>query len=211
MELADILSEESVIFCTDATTKSELLKTMAARAAELTNKDAAVILGAIESREALVSGLNDYSGAVKLILIGQRSRAAVPPPPIICTNSTRPNRIPTQISRLLAQGLAGFLSLSSIRSSRARALPVDAPKIGDPTLITMLPPKGAGLASQRRGRAGSNRHAGPPPHLTPRKVAVRPASSSATRLSSSRPRSGSSITITWPKLSIATFSGLRSR
>jgi PTS system nitrogen regulatory IIA component len=55
MDLADILSEESVIFCTDQTTKTDLLKTMAARAAELTKKDAGIVLEAIESREALGS------------------------------------------------------------------------------------------------------------------------------------------------------------
>jgi PTS system nitrogen regulatory IIA component len=55
MDLADILSEESVIFCTDVTTKSDLLKTMAARAAQLTGKDVGVVLEAIEGREALGS------------------------------------------------------------------------------------------------------------------------------------------------------------
>lgn len=55
MDLADILSEESVIFCTDATTKHDLLKLMAARAAELTGRDVAVISEAIEGREALGS------------------------------------------------------------------------------------------------------------------------------------------------------------
>ena len=55
MDLADLLSEESVIFCTDVTTKGELLKVMAARAAELTGRDGAVILDAIVSREELGS------------------------------------------------------------------------------------------------------------------------------------------------------------
>lgn len=55
MDLTDILSEESVIFCTDAMTKNDLLRQLAARAAALTGKPADVILATIESREALGS------------------------------------------------------------------------------------------------------------------------------------------------------------
>lgn len=55
MDLADILSEESVIFCTDVGTKSDLLKKLAARAAQMTGEKAETILAAIEGREALGS------------------------------------------------------------------------------------------------------------------------------------------------------------
>lgn len=55
MELTDILSEESVIYCTDVTTKSELLRIMAARAAQLTGEDQRTILDAVEGREAMGS------------------------------------------------------------------------------------------------------------------------------------------------------------
>ena len=55
MDLSDILSEESVIFCSDVTTKGELLQILSARAAEQTGKDVEVILEAIENREALGS------------------------------------------------------------------------------------------------------------------------------------------------------------
>lgn len=55
MELTDILSEESVMYCTDATTKSELLRKMAARAAQLTGEDERTILDAVEGREAMGS------------------------------------------------------------------------------------------------------------------------------------------------------------
>jgi PTS system nitrogen regulatory IIA component len=55
MDLADILSEESVIFCTDVTTKSELLKIMAARAAAQAGSEPATVLEAIERRESLGS------------------------------------------------------------------------------------------------------------------------------------------------------------
>lgn len=55
MDLSDILSEESVIFCSDVTTKGELLQMLSARAAEQTGKDVGVILEAIENREALGS------------------------------------------------------------------------------------------------------------------------------------------------------------
>jgi hypothetical protein len=47
--------------------------------------------------------------------------AALEPPPINCTNRTRPNRIPTQISRLFTQGLAGFFSFIASRFSGAVA------------------------------------------------------------------------------------------
>lgn len=55
MELADILTEESVLYCPDVTTKSELLKRLAATAAARTGQPAAAIFEAIYGREQLGS------------------------------------------------------------------------------------------------------------------------------------------------------------
>jgi nitrogen PTS system EIIA component len=55
MDLADILTEESVMFCADGTSKRDVLKLMADRAANVTGQDAAVVFEAIDSREALGS------------------------------------------------------------------------------------------------------------------------------------------------------------
>lgn len=55
MELADILPEESVIFCTDKTTKQGVLEALANRAAEVTGQDKQTVFEAIDSREALGS------------------------------------------------------------------------------------------------------------------------------------------------------------
>jgi len=60
MELADILAERAVLFCTDVKTKRQLFEDLAERAAELTGHDAAEILQSITSREELGStGLGD--------------------------------------------------------------------------------------------------------------------------------------------------------
>lgn len=55
MELAEILSEESVMFCTDATSKRDVLFQLSERAAAVTGQDVNVIFEAIDSREALGS------------------------------------------------------------------------------------------------------------------------------------------------------------
>tara|TARA_R110002020_G_scaffold343819_1_gene558179 strand:- start:1930 stop:2397 length:468 start_codon:yes stop_codon:yes gene_type:complete len=55
MELADILAERAVLYCTDITAKSQLFEALAVRAAELTGHALAEILEAITSREALGS------------------------------------------------------------------------------------------------------------------------------------------------------------
>jgi nitrogen PTS system EIIA component len=55
MELADILAERAVLYCTGVTTKSQLFKDLAERAAEITGHDAAEIFEAITSREELGS------------------------------------------------------------------------------------------------------------------------------------------------------------
>jgi PTS system nitrogen regulatory IIA component len=55
MELADILSEESVMFCADKTTKNDVLKMMAERAAHVSGMDLELFAEAIENREALGS------------------------------------------------------------------------------------------------------------------------------------------------------------
>src|SRR6218665_1869023 len=60
MELADILAERAVLFCTDVKTKRQLFEDLAERAAELTGHDAAEILESITNREELGStGLGD--------------------------------------------------------------------------------------------------------------------------------------------------------
>jgi PTS system nitrogen regulatory IIA component len=55
MELADILPEESVVFCTDVTSKTNLLKILAATAAAQTGQSADEVFEAIDNREALGS------------------------------------------------------------------------------------------------------------------------------------------------------------
>jgi nitrogen PTS system EIIA component len=55
MELADILSEESVIVCSGLKTKSEVLRQLAERAAEVTRGDVGQIFEALSDREALGS------------------------------------------------------------------------------------------------------------------------------------------------------------
>ena len=55
MELADILAERAVLFCTDITAKRQLFQRLADRAAELTGHPQAEIFDAINGREALGS------------------------------------------------------------------------------------------------------------------------------------------------------------
>lgn len=55
MELADILTEESVIVCMGLKTKREVLEKLAEQAAKLANQDAATVLKALTGREALGS------------------------------------------------------------------------------------------------------------------------------------------------------------
>ncbi len=55
MELADILSGESVIVCSGLTTKAEVLRQLADRAAKVTGCDAGQIFEALSDREALGS------------------------------------------------------------------------------------------------------------------------------------------------------------
>ncbi|MBN9345071.1 MAG: PTS sugar transporter subunit IIA [Devosia sp.] len=55
MDLADILSEESVLFCTDIKTKREVLERLATRAAAATGFTAEEIFAALNAREALGS------------------------------------------------------------------------------------------------------------------------------------------------------------
>jgi PTS system nitrogen regulatory IIA component len=55
MELADILAERAVLFCTDVGSKRQLFEELAAVAAELTGHEKAEILSAITSREELGS------------------------------------------------------------------------------------------------------------------------------------------------------------
>jgi PTS system nitrogen regulatory IIA component len=55
MELADILSEESVLVCSGLKTKSDVLRKLAERAAEVTRGDAGQIFEALSDREALGS------------------------------------------------------------------------------------------------------------------------------------------------------------
>ena len=55
MELADILSEESVLACPDVKDKTTLLTQLSRKAATLTGYDAETILETIEAREALGS------------------------------------------------------------------------------------------------------------------------------------------------------------
>lgn len=55
MELADILAERAVLFCTGVKTKRQLFDALANRAAELTGRPQADIVDAITSREELGS------------------------------------------------------------------------------------------------------------------------------------------------------------
>jgi PTS system nitrogen regulatory IIA component len=55
MELADILSEESVLFCTDIKTKHDVLERLAIEAARETGFPAQEIFAALNDREALGS------------------------------------------------------------------------------------------------------------------------------------------------------------
>jgi PTS system nitrogen regulatory IIA component len=55
MELADILSEGSVIVCSGLKTKTEVLRQLAGRAAAATKADAETIFEALSDREALGS------------------------------------------------------------------------------------------------------------------------------------------------------------
>jgi PTS system nitrogen regulatory IIA component len=55
MELADILSEESVLVCSGLKTKSDVLRKLAERAAEVAKADADQIFEALSDREALGS------------------------------------------------------------------------------------------------------------------------------------------------------------
>jgi PTS system nitrogen regulatory IIA component len=55
MELADILTEESVIFCTDVNDKHDILEKLSAQAATVAGLPAETIFEAIDSREALGS------------------------------------------------------------------------------------------------------------------------------------------------------------
>ena len=55
MELADILSEESVVVCTDVTTKRDVLQKLSEKVSELTGHPAAEIFEALDDRESLGS------------------------------------------------------------------------------------------------------------------------------------------------------------
>ena len=55
MELADILSEESVLVCTDITTKHDVLARLAQKVSDLTAQPAAEIFEALNDRESLGS------------------------------------------------------------------------------------------------------------------------------------------------------------
>jgi len=55
MELADILSEESVVVCTGLTSKREVLEKLSEQAARATGQDARAVFEAISDREALGS------------------------------------------------------------------------------------------------------------------------------------------------------------
>ena len=55
MELADILSEESVVVCTGIKTKREVLEKLAEHAAKATGQDARAVFEAVYDRETLGS------------------------------------------------------------------------------------------------------------------------------------------------------------
>ncbi|HQZ14108.1 MAG TPA: PTS sugar transporter subunit IIA [Devosia sp.] len=78
MELADILPEESVVFCTDETSKTNVLKMLAATAAAQTGQSADDVFEAIDNREALGStGLGNGIAIPHGKLPGLRSVSAV--------------------------------------------------------------------------------------------------------------------------------------
>ncbi len=55
MELADILSEESVLVCTDITTKRDVLIRLSEKVAQVTGQPAAEVFESLNDREALGS------------------------------------------------------------------------------------------------------------------------------------------------------------
>jgi PTS system nitrogen regulatory IIA component len=55
MELADILSEESVLFCTDIKTKRDVLQRLAARVSEAIGHPVSEVFDALNDRESLGS------------------------------------------------------------------------------------------------------------------------------------------------------------
>ena len=55
MELADILSEDSVIVCSESKTKLDVLHRLSEQAAKITGQDAATIFEAVNEREQLGS------------------------------------------------------------------------------------------------------------------------------------------------------------
>jgi len=55
MELADILSEDSVIVCSESKTKLDVLHRLSEQAAKITGQDAATIFEAVNDREQLGS------------------------------------------------------------------------------------------------------------------------------------------------------------
>jgi PTS system nitrogen regulatory IIA component len=81
MELADILSEESVIACTGLKTKQDVLQTLAETAAKVTGGESAAIFEALWDRESLGStGLGNgiaiphgkYAGAPGVVAVFAR-------------------------------------------------------------------------------------------------------------------------------------------
>jgi PTS system nitrogen regulatory IIA component len=78
MELADILSEGSVLACGKIKNKAELLEILSRRAAGVTGRDGADIFEAVSSREALGStGLGNGIAIPHGKLIGIKAVAAV--------------------------------------------------------------------------------------------------------------------------------------
>ena len=78
MELADILSEESVLFCTDIKTKRDVLDRLSNRAAKATGFPASDIFEALNDREALGStGLGNGIAVPHGRLAGLKSVTAV--------------------------------------------------------------------------------------------------------------------------------------
>src|SRR5690349_15646757 len=78
MELADILSEESVLFCTDIKTKRDVLDRLSNRASKATGFPASDIFEALNDREALGStGLGNGIAVPHGRLAGLKSVTAV--------------------------------------------------------------------------------------------------------------------------------------
>lgn len=78
MELADILSEDSVLVCDKVKDKTELLDLISRHAACVTGKDAATIRETLEAREALGStGLGDGIAVPHGKLMGLQGVSAV--------------------------------------------------------------------------------------------------------------------------------------